>query len=317
MHLDLPAAPIFRSTAHVSRWDARDLQRRSHGTPSRPPELQRLIRGAFTTVEAWATLSERQRHVLLVLAALPRLPGGAVVSHLSAAAVMGWPHAGSWPTKVHAHDPTRRRLDDNAHTVLHPVPPDMVTVAGTGGSVAMCLTSPAMTAAAVARTLPFGHAVVMVDHALRSGCDRAEIARHVESIGHRGAARGHRVVAFASPLAASPGESLTRALLRTLGARTPVLQQRFSGPEGQVAEVDFWFPSEGVIVEFDGEVKYRDPAMLRGRTPLQAVIDEKRREDWLRALPQVRGVVRLRWADLFRPDVVAMRLRAAGLSLPA
>ncbi|MDQ2782240.1 MAG: hypothetical protein M3Y26_06850, partial [Actinomycetota bacterium] len=55
-----------------------------------------------------------------------------------------------------------------------------------------------------------------------------------------------------------------------------------------------------VLVEFDGRVKY---------TSQQDLWDEKRREDRIRALGW--EVVRLTWADLRRPGVVAARIEAA------
>nr|BFF15511.1 hypothetical protein GCM10025699_68140 [Microbacterium flavescens] len=77
--------------------------------------------------------------------------------------------------------------------------------------------------------------------------------------------------------------------------------------------VDFWWPEFGVVGEFDGEVKYRTADMLRGRTPEQVVIDEKRREDALRSMPGVRAVVRWNWADAMRAEPLLAALRRAGV----
>jgi hypothetical protein len=316
MQFSLPDAPILRSTAHVPRDVARDRQRRSIvGSPNR--DLQRLIRGAFTTTEAWATLDAREQHCMLVLAALPLLPDRSTLSHLSAAAVMGWPHIGRWPDKVIAHDPTRRRTEQLRFMTLHPEPPGLERLRGAHQGMLFDVCTPALVAAELARTQPFEEAVVVLDHALRSGVPRQTIAGHVESLGHRGSRAGHRALVFADPRAASPGESWARALFAVLGAQRPMLQHPFHGPNGEYAEVDFWFPLSHVIVEFDGESKYRNPEFLRGRTAEQAVIDEKYREDWLRALDEVRGFVRLRWRDLNHPHVVAQKLRGAGIPLPS
>jgi hypothetical protein len=59
-------------------------------------------------------------------------------------------------------------------------------------------------------------------------------------------------------------------------------------------------------VEFDGQIKYRDP--WRGRTPAEVLWDEKLREDALRAL-DIR-VVRVVDRDLDRWFAVDRRLRA-------
>jgi len=68
-----------------------------------------------------------------------------------------------------------------------------------------------------------------------------------------------------------------------------------------------------VLDEFDGLVKYRDAAMRGGLTPEEVVIREKIREDRLRALPEVRGVVRTVWADFSRPESIAAALERSGL----
>jgi hypothetical protein len=69
-----------------------------------------------------------------------------------------------------------------------------------------------------------------------------------------------------------------------------------------VARVDFLVNGTMVIIEFDGKVKYAagDPSVLW---------HEKRREDRLRRLGYV--VVRVTWAHLERPGVVAAAVRAA------
>ena len=59
--------------------------------------------------------------------------------------------------------------------------------------------------------------------------------------------------------------------------------------------------------EFDGKVKYG--RLLRpGESPADAVFREKVREDRLREALQW-GMVRLVWADLYRPAATAARIR--------
>lgn len=61
--------------------------------------------------------------------------------------------------------------------------------------------------------------------------------------------------------------------------------------------------AERIVVEFDGLVKYE---AADGRA---ALAPEKRREDRLRAAGY--EVVRLTWADLDRPERIAMLIRQA------
>ena len=58
-----------------------------------------------------------------------------------------------------------------------------------------------------------------------------------------------------------------------------------------------------MVIEFDGKIKYG------GVGGLQALVDEKAREDRLRALGY--EIVRLTWADLARPGRVKVMVLAA------
>ena len=74
-----------------------------------------------------------------------------------------------------------------------------------------------------------------------------------------------------------------------------------------VARVDLWVEGTGVVVEFDGRVKYTEGGP-------EALFAEKRREDRLRRLGYV--VVRVTWSDLGRPDRVIAWIRQARLAAP-
>lgn len=110
----------------------------------------------------------------------------------------------------------------------------------------------------------------------------------------------------------SAGESLSRVRMLDLGFEPPQLQVNFD-LGGTLARVDFYWPSVGVVGEFDGRLKYTRAAGLGASPAEQVVWEEKLREDALRA----RGlkVVRWVWDDLQRPGVLAARLRCAGVPL--
>lgn len=115
-------------------------------------------------------------------------------------------------------------------------------------------------------------------------------------------ALGERLIALADPKSDSPGETRTRLLLHDLGHqwRSQVVICDEGGDF--VAKVDFLLEGK-VVVEFDGFKKYG------GADGARALAAEKRREDRLRALGY--RVVRLVWADLNRPEHVAVVLRRA------
>lgn len=128
-------------------------------------------------------------------------------------------------------------------------------------------------------------------------------------------ARGSRqcaaVIEFADPLSESPLESISRLGIRGAHLPPPILQHRIRLPSGSDACVDFFWPALGVVGEADGRNKYSDPAFLRGRTPEQAVYDEKVREDAIRAV--TRGFARWGWDDAFAVAPMVAKLAAAGV----
>jgi hypothetical protein len=119
------------------------------------------------------------------------------------------------------------------------------------------------------------------------------------------------VLDFACADAESPGESLSRVQMMVMGFPAPELQRVFTDQRGLVGRADFYWPQARLVGEFDGLVKYSKPEFRGGRTPSEVVIDEKRREDRLRALGL--GVVRWTWEDLREPALFRDVLTSAGL----
>lgn len=91
----------------------------------------------------------------------------------------------------------------------------------------------------------------------------------------------------------------------------PALQVELFGASGARYVVDFYWPALCHIGEFDGKTKYEDPVFLRGRTPAQALADEKFREDDLRAAGY--SFSRWGWAVALVPARLATQLRRAGV----
>ncbi|NEN04490.1 hypothetical protein G3T36_01260 [Diaminobutyricibacter tongyongensis] len=127
----------------------------------------------------------------------------------------------------------------------------------------------------------------------------------------RGHARAREVIEFADTRAESPLESVSRLLIHQAGFPPPTLQLALSDVDGLIGEVDFAWPELGVVGEADGELKYLDAALRSGRSAEQVVIDEKYREDRIRALGY--RVVRWGWRETMRPRLLVARLSAAGL----
>ena len=112
---------------------------------------------------------------------------------------------------------------------------------------------------------------------------------------------------FADGRSESPGESMTRVILDQLGLPVPHLQVSIFTP-GQrfVGRTDLGYPELGVLLEFDGFVKYSK--LLKGdEQAVDVVVREKDRENLIRGMGYL--VIRIVWADLSKPARLADRVR--------
>ncbi|MCH6472222.1 type IV toxin-antitoxin system AbiEi family antitoxin domain-containing protein [Sinomonas terrae] len=119
------------------------------------------------------------------------------------------------------------------------------------------------------------------------------------------------VVRFADEQAESVGESYSRALMAELGFEIPQLQVWIHRDGRRIARVDFYWPKLRLVGEFDGLMKYTRAKDLSGRTPVEVLTAEKRREDEIRAVGK--RVVRWGWDDLLHPERFATILHRAGV----
>ena len=288
-----------------------------------------LFRGTHVRAEFWHTLDRHGQYRLRVTAAAASSQGnsgtimssdaGIVISHESAAALWRLPSVGPWPKKVHSIAPLARGGRSTQTFVRHAVglPNDLVTIEG------MLVTSLARTVVDLSRSAPFPHAVTVADAALRRtkhpirGLPQTalilnDLRLELAAVPLRlGTARAARVIEFANPLADRPGESLSRVSMHEAGIEAPELQVELRGRSGKVYIVDFYWRRLRKIGEFDGRGKYSDPVFLRGRTPERALLDEKAREDDLRAADN--GMCRWGWEIAVSPSLLRAHLAAAGI----
>jgi len=257
-------------------------------------ELKRVRRGVYVDGELWRECKPDERYRLFLRATALSSPPRGAVSHLSAAALHGLPLIGTWPTSLHATDPDATGGSSARFVTMHRGPEfPQVEIDG------IAATSLARTLIDVAASSSFLVAVTMIDHALRVEQERAEEARkrgvavraltkddlyaELAAVNpRRGAKQAERAIAFANPLAANPGESLSRVRIFELGFEVPELQVSFPNIDGHDYWVDFFWRRIRKIGEFDGILKYTRGAVLGDRDPADVVVAEKLREDALR-----------------------------------
>ncbi|PZE26442.1 hypothetical protein DEI86_08115 [Curtobacterium sp. MCBD17_028] len=271
----------------------------------------RLAPGRFVAEPGWSASTPAARHRARLRAVLPTVAERLIISHASAAAVHELPWVGEFPSVVTFLDPERRTGQRRTGVRKVGAAGRVVSIDRWCGAPVTAL---AATAVDIALEPDRRSSLIVLDAVLRRGVRSADLTRELhDRPTPRAVRRAGDLVALAAPEAESPGESATRLLMHDLGAPTPLLQARFTDARGTIGIVDFWFPDQGVIVEFDGLVKYRSPTVRAGRTPEQVVIEEKRREDRLRSVPGVRAVVRFVWADIMPGGAAPAVLARMGL----
>lgn len=269
-------------------------------------ELVRIRRGAYAE-RAGEPVTPEGRHRRLVEATLPLLASDAVVSHRSAAVLHGLPLLDPPPDRVELTRGSARggKVRGRIHLHAAPLPPAEVTEID-----GLRVTTVARTVLDLARSLPFDAAVVTGDAALRAGVDPHLLDASLARAACRpGVAAARRAIGFLDGRSESPGESLSRVGMARDGLPKPDLQLAVLDDLGYfVARTDFGWAEYKTVGEFDGKIKYE--ALLRPGETMQDVIwREKKREDALRDLGW--QVVRWLWADLYRPGVIAGRVRRA------
>jgi hypothetical protein len=294
-----------------------DTDRRQLAREANAGAKVRLARGAYLPADIWNSLGAADRSIATIAAATSTLRTKPVYSHASAAVLWDLPVISGWPAEVHITvDPgtaTRSRNRIVRHSAaLHS---DDVVDCGS-----YFVTSVARTILDAAATFRFIDAVTLADRALlidRYSRTTPMVTREQledawdRSRPMRAHSRTRAVLSFAETRAGSPLESVSRVTMRIIGVPRPRLQVPYYDAMGFIGEPDFSWGQFGVVGEADGDAKYTDPQLRSGRTAEQVVIDEKVREDRLRALGL--RVPRWRWNIAIDPSALRARLTSAGL----
>ena len=241
-------------------------------------------------------------HRLHVRAAARALGTSVVVSHQSAAALHD---VSLWAIPVSEVQVTR--LDGRTGRVRAGVRFHVGRLSDSSVTMVdgVVVTTPARALVELACVTPYETAVIAVDSALRQRLTtREDLLDALDAVNWwPGSGTAKAAVLFADGRSESVGESRLRVLMDNQGLPKPALQTRFgTAADNVIARVDFYFREYGVVVEFDGMVKYRD-------TIRSTVLAEKVREDRLREMGLI--VVRVTWDELDDPAAVGWRIRRA------
>ncbi|WP_256842662.1 type IV toxin-antitoxin system AbiEi family antitoxin domain-containing protein [Ornithinimicrobium cryptoxanthini] len=264
--------------------------------------LLRVARGVYVSAKLWnppsghpATLNafalQEHRHLLRLDALLRNYGSTVAASHQSAVLVWGLPTQSASLERVHLVHTTGGRTARRHDTFsIHTCELDGVLTRHQGRLVV----SAALAAIGQAITVGVRQGVAAMDAAIVAGhATKTEITTTLEMMRHTpklGLAR--RAANLTDGLAESPGESSLRLVLIELGIDFVAQHWIHTETGHHYYRVDFYLPKLGVVLEYDGQVKYdgaRDGrvggqagAGTRGTSGRLALAQEKAREDDLR-----------------------------------
>jgi hypothetical protein len=256
--------------------------------------VRRLSRDTYLPRDAAADLLQRVRAVLL------GAPAGALVSHRTAASLLGLqiPLARE-DLRIHLTVPPPTRVRNRADRRIHVSTVPAMQIDRRAG---VPITSPGRTWLDLAADLPPAALLAVTDQMLARNYPRVGFDRILASApAVRGKRSARAVLTVADPLAGSPMESVLRWLIHEAGLPAPVLQHVVrDGDQSFLGRVDLAWPDRRVVVEFDGDVH-------RQR---RVFVDDLRRQNGLVLAGWT--VLRFTSADVLgRPVQVIAAIRAA------
>lgn len=274
--------PFGHSEARAVGLSARRIERALENQ-----RLTRLAKGVYAVNSPWRDLAPWVRHEELSRAAV-RLTPDAIVSHLSAAVLMGLPHPAYEPKKVTMtllDDSRTSRVDGWRQFHRGATPADHVVIKARRPYLVA-----ARTVIDCTRQLHPRDALAVMDAALRLGlCTRAElVAMRRHQAGWPGILGADRILPIAEPLRENWLESISAWAFHSWGLPVGLAQVMVADLDGRViGRVDALWPELGVVGEADGRGKYElgsdgRPALDSQSAIAGNVLSERRRENRVR-----------------------------------
>lgn len=249
-----------------------------------------------------------ERHLALLRTTVPVLDEASVLSHGTAGLLWGLPVPGRLLTKVHT-----TRQGNSGGTVgrwlhSHRAGLSSADLAERDGLVVTSLPRTVVDLCCLSRD---NEALMVMDAAARILGGVEEVQKELAGAARRkGIGVARWAVQHASPLAESPGESLSRYWMIISGIDQPELQHEVRDDSGALlARADFAWPARRLLGEFDGRIKYEGDLVAEGMSAADVIMAEKRRENRLRAAGW--WIIRWLWSDLQDGHAFVRRLVGA------
>ena len=266
----------------------------------------RLRKGAYVQAEQWRGAKPWNRDKLRLLAHMMSTRGEPVYSYASAARLHGlfvW----NCDAVVHVSVPTAASGTSGAGDVRahrEKVAAAERQVVEPRQGLQVLATTLERTVVDCARRYGFAEAVVIGDHALRTGASLETMWSMVNAVpGRRGVRKARRVLRALDGKSESPGETRVRLIIAQMNIAQPDLQVELM-VAGYNYRPDFVWTQQKVIVEVDGHDKY-----FAYRPTAEVLLDERKREK--RLIEAGWSFVRLDWDDLGNPEEVQRRIHNA------
>lgn len=300
-----------RSRSCLGTTDARCRDALRHRM--RRGEVVKPALGVYARSAYWSGLSEKER-ALHIMRAQQKLHPDWVFCGFSAALLYGLPvvyreiNQSHLASSSECRPPSRRSVRWHVIDDIRPATMQGIRATPFERTVLDCM-----------RSSDFGMALAIADAALRRPrVSRAHLMEYfrLNGKGLSGVRRAMKALLYADARSESPGESIARAAMIRDGFALPDLQVALPSmvEPSRGYRVDFmWMREDGarVIGEFDGRVKYSDPSILQGATPLDALIAERRRE--LELSMHGMPIVRFGWREVTHPAELRKLLVAYGV----
>ncbi len=275
--------------------------------------LTRIRHGAYVDTARWQVTSDADRHRLLCRAVLARAHDQTALTHVSSVVERGIP---VWGVDLGVVHTTREKPERAGRTVRDWVPhrgrlteDDLEVVNG------LLLSTAARAAFEVTTIAGVEASLVIVNRLLHAGAlTPQQLADQVEAHRHwPNSLTSDLVLRLADPRLESVGEDRVSYLCYAQRLPRPEPQWKVHDEKGTlVARLDFAWPEHGVFLEFDGRAKYREHRREK-ETLEEFLMREKAREERVCVLTGW-TCLRISWADLARPELLAARIRAVLMS---